>query len=44
VIYLFSKWCYWELFGNIREHRTYQGKWRGKHEGRGKGRKVGKLK
>jgi hypothetical protein len=21
---------YWELFGNVREHKTYQGRWRGK--------------
>jgi hypothetical protein len=36
VIFFVKKWCYWELFGNIREHKTYQGRW--------KGRKVGKSK
>jgi hypothetical protein len=30
VIFFVKKWCYWELFGNIREHKTYQGRWRGK--------------
>ncbi len=30
VIFFVEKWCYWELFGNIREHKTYQGKWGGK--------------
>jgi hypothetical protein len=30
VIFFVEKWCYWELFGNIREHKTYQGKWRRK--------------
>ncbi len=44
VIFFVEKWHYWELFENIREHKTYQGKWRGKHKGRGKGRKVGKSK
>jgi hypothetical protein len=41
-VLFFVKKCYWELFGNIREHKTYQGRWRGK--GRGKGRKVKKSK
>jgi hypothetical protein len=27
VIFFVKKWCYWELFGNIREHKTYQGRW-----------------
>jgi hypothetical protein len=30
MIFFVKKWCCWELFGNIREHKTYQGRWRGK--------------
>jgi hypothetical protein len=30
VMFFVKKWSYWELFGNIREHKTYQGRWRGK--------------
>jgi hypothetical protein len=31
VIFFVKKWCYWELFGNIREHKIYQRRWRGKN-------------
>jgi len=40
VIFFVKKWCYWELFGNIRKHTKEGGE--EKHKGRGKGRKVGK--
>jgi hypothetical protein len=41
VIFFVKKWCYWELFGNIK-HTKEGGE--EKHKGRGKGRKVGKSK
>jgi len=41
VIFFVKKWCYWELFGNIK-HTKEGGE--GKHKGRGKGRKVKKSK
>jgi hypothetical protein len=44
VIFFVKKWCYWELFGNIRGHKTYQGRWRGKTLRKRERKEGGKIK